>query len=60
MYCVFEMIEFPDYDAPFIESFDVFTSIMRLTLKSKDWLMPFKMNMKGRCILNRNPMDLYE
>lgn len=27
MFCVFEVIEFPDYDVPFIESFDVFTSI---------------------------------
>ena len=55
MYCVFEMIEFPDYDAPFIESFDVFTSIDEANAKVERLVDAFQNEYEGEVYIESEP-----
>lgn len=49
------MIEFPDYDAPFIESFDVFTSIDEANAKVERLVDAFQNEYEGEVYIESEP-----
>lgn len=55
MYCVFEMIEYPEYGAPFIESCDVFSSMDEANAKVEKLVDVFLDEYDGEVYIESEP-----